>query len=379
MAREKRTEWLGGWIHHGEDGKPYYYLRKKKAGKAYRFALGVHTEEAALKEYKLWETDPENYTPPQLRPATDALLLDLALVSDFLKWSRLSKAEGGKGNTPKWVTQQRLHLAWWILQLDQRQDLRKLSTDTVLSTVQGKPMRAHRLRVLSALFGWLRKHRHVIDPSQDPFFGKIQLPQASPVQESGRSNVVPYKSFMATLKRLMKTPANGWNNNQHWAWGLLIQAGTGWHAEEVRRFAEEGSFDEPPRGADEDVAGVIVTSHKDGKKMHRTQVNAYVFKAAELLRAHGSFDVSRYADAIREAAASARVKPWLPRQLRASTATWAVDSGTDLETIATYLGQRSKSTTLRFYARYGTPRKVPTMTDRMTERTMPKLRLLKNG
>jgi len=43
-----------------------------------------------------------------------------------------------------------------------------------------------------------------------------------------------------------------------------------------------------------------------------------------------------------------------PRGL--SVATWAVDAGADLGTVATFLGHRSASTTRKFYATHATPK-----------------------
>lgn len=375
MARmARRRTWLGGRIHYGRDGKPHFYLWRKRAGKRYRFTLGVHTEEAALREYKRWELDPDGYVPPTQRDPVDeaAPVLDSDTIKRFLTWSARPVEQGGKGNSRDWVGQQRIHLTWWLKTLG-NVDLRRLSAAKILDTAEGISARAHKLRVLSAFYSWLEKRQQSIEVNP---FAKITLPQPEP---SDASRALSYDDVLAVFEALCNPPRRGAklpSRTDHWACGFMIQMATGWHSTEIRRFAESGWIEPPP---DDDCAAVLVTVHKS-KRLHKTRVAPATLSAAEQLkertaRAHGhTFDVKRYREAVKRACEHANVPMFTPRLLRHSVTAWAIDRGDSLERIAEFHGHATKVTTDRFYAKYRAKAKIASPTDALEPR-----RLLKGG
>ncbi|HYE94474.1 MAG TPA: hypothetical protein VEA38_25800, partial [Terriglobales bacterium] len=263
METTKPTTWPGGRIHYGKDGTAHYYIWKKRGGREFKFALGVSSLKVAMKELELWEQDPESYVPPRERiaEATGRVTFDHELITDFVEWSALPKAEGGKGNTKEWANQQRIWLVWWLQTLGNI-DLRRLAPTKVLDVVEGAPARAHKLRVLSMFYTWLMQRKGLVKVTENPFkSGRIQLPQSEPSTET---NVIPFDVFKRVLVRLAnpkRRPGTRHVGNRidHWPLALIIQAGTAWHATEVRRFAESGSIEPPPPNAEAGVVAVLVT------------------------------------------------------------------------------------------------------------------------
>jgi integrase len=369
------ASWAGGRIHIGKDGRKHYYLWKKLGGREFKFALGTN-EKIAFAELRRWELDPLAYVPPGKRVADatvagDGAVFDAELIMRFLVWSGLSKKEGGKENTVVWVNQQRLHLMWWLKALG-NVDLRRLTPKKILDAAEGTGGRAHKLRVLSSFYSWLQRRQQVVSIAENPFASKvIDVPQAQP---SELVKPISYETFTRVLERL-QTPeiregaSRIGNRNDHWAAVLLIQAGTGWHASEVKRFAESGWIEPLPEGAEPDAAGVIVTVHKS-KRQHRTRVATGVLAAAEWLKertakAHGhTFDVRRYAKAVKAASEAEGLEVFTPRVIRSSVATWAVNRGESIERVSQYLGHLTKQTTRVWYAKLASAAKVSTLGDR---------------
>jgi integrase len=58
---------------------------------------------------------------------------------------------------------------------------------------------------------------------------------------------------------------------------------------------------------------------------------------------------------------AANVTPFGAGQFRHTVATWALEAGAPIESIATFLNHQSPETTRRFYATHGVPARVPTL------------------
>src|SRR5215472_129321 len=165
MKRSTRTWDEGcGFIRTDAKGRDVYVIRKQIEGKRYKVSTRAHSAKAAFEQLRRFEADPEHYQP---RGDTrgKAIYLDAALANEFLTWSR-----DVQHNTPKWVAEQKLYLAWWADQLPGC-NLRGLSLhDRILPALERVKARAPRIAVLKRLYSWLRKVQHAISLAEDPTF-----------------------------------------------------------------------------------------------------------------------------------------------------------------------------------------------------------------
>jgi hypothetical protein len=204
--------------------------------------------------------------------------------------------------------------------------------DPVLLDVPGK---AHRIKVLKALMGWLRKVKRV--------------PQARP-EQARRLKAIPRDHFDLALEHLIGPVRDG----------LLVLGGTGCHYSELERFIREGSIEPVPNGA-RDAKAVLMFGHKSGVP-HRVRVGAIVLAAAERLKERGvAWDPHTFNAALRSACAAAKIPVFHAGQMRHSVATWAVNAGADPASVAAFIGHRSVSTLKRFYSTHAAPKRVPTL------------------
>ncbi|HSN13441.1 MAG TPA: hypothetical protein VLT61_02345, partial [Anaeromyxobacteraceae bacterium] len=160
-------KWDGGrkWID--ADGRVTFYIRRSVAGRRYQIRTSATTERAAFEQLKRFEADPEAFDT-RGEERREAVYLDETLTKAFLEWSVAPRKDGGAGNTPRWVGQQRLYLAWWADRL-LRVDLRRASLrDHILPAMKGATCRPQKIAVLKRLYSWLRKVEHRIASAEDP-------------------------------------------------------------------------------------------------------------------------------------------------------------------------------------------------------------------
>ena len=346
----KRGFWSGAWeggrVWRSVDASSLYFIRRQLNGHRYEVSTGATTLRGAMEQLKRFEADPEGYDPRgEVRP--DAIYLDAKLADEFLAWS-----EEEKGNTARWVGQQRLYLAWWADKL-KGIDLRRASlADHILPALRRATARPQRTAVLKVLYAWLRKERHSITAAEDPTLGTITVPQSRPEQLKRRKAVTSDHVNLA-IEHLA---------SERWRDLLRVLAGTGMHVSELERFAATGTIEPLPRdGRAEGASGaIVIPSTKAGDPL-RVAVSAEVLAAAERVLSGGSFDRQHFAKALHSACLAARITPFGAGQLRHSVATWAVNAGADPSAVAAFLGHRSPRTTRRFYATLATPAKVPTL------------------
>jgi integrase len=363
MEKPESKRWDGGYWHLDSRKRRVYVIHKQVNGKRYKVSTRARSEPAAVTQLRRFEADPEAYDPRgHVRP--DAILLDVELADAFLAWSVKPKDQGGRGNTPQWVHEQKLYLDWWAIKL-KGVNLRRLSyEDHVAPAMESAKSKRQRGATLLALYRYLRKEKG-LSLTEDPIHGRLTFGEPEPEQLK-RSKVIPTEHIDLVIEHLTSP----------WRDGLFVQAGTAWHVTEVERFALGGTIEPLPKNAQQEgVAGVLVCPrHKSGDP-HRTRVSAAVIEAAKRLLAHGSFASGHkgrggtaYNRAIRAACAAVKrpdggigIPVFTAGMLRHSVATHAVNTSGSVQAVAEFLGHRTKKTTERFYSTFASVAKVPTL------------------
>ncbi|MGC4113781.1 MAG: hypothetical protein QM765_03795 [Myxococcales bacterium] len=313
-------KWEGGKVWEDSDGRLVYHIFRMIHGVHYRMSTRATTLEGALTELRRFETNPSAYVPGG--EALEPLHLTETLAQEFMDWSR-----DVKKNSETWRYDQARYLKWWGEKLDGL-DLRRVDLGRdVMPALKDANSKPQRIAVLKRLYSWLRLEKHVIAPTEDPTFGQLTVPQATPEQRR-HSKVIPEEHYMTVRERL-KDP--------HWRDGLNILRGTGWHVTELERFARNGLI-ESYQGTDSEVAAVLVVEHKSGKE-HRTAVSELVLHAARRIRARGTFCRRKFAEAIARACDGADpvkeppIDVFTPGRFRHTVATNAINAGADSKAV----------------------------------------------
>jgi integrase len=340
MDKKRGRTWDGGYIRTDSRGRDVFYIRRRIDGKLYDLSTRASSSRAAHDQLRRFEADPEGYKPGG--DLAGDLSLDTDLVAAFLTWSR-----DEKGNTDKWVRDQKRALGWWIRKLDGA-DLRRTGTDTLVDALDGQKARKQKIATLKAFCSWLIHERHKLETSDDPTAGLL-VPQARPEQW------VTVKTFtrdqFAACRAKLETP---------WSDCADVLAGSGWHCSELERFISHGTVERHPM---KEGAWVLSCPRSKGGEPHRTEVVDEVAEAGRRLLDKRTFDYFDFRDALRAAckAADMEVGTVKPGSFRHSVATWAINSGADPASVAAFLGHKSPQTTRRFYATHAVPAKVPTL------------------
>jgi hypothetical protein len=338
--------WDGGYVRRDAKGRQTFVICKMIKGRVFKVSTRTHTISAALEEWKRFQADPRGYVPGGSEHK-EPIYLDEKLAEDFLTHSR-----DVDRNSKPWVRKQKGYLAWWAEELG-GVDLRRanLAHDILAALKKTKDARNHRIAVLKRLYSYLRTVRHVLSAAEDPTFGTLRVPQSSPEQWK-REKAIPKEHYLLAREHLAP----------HWRNPMDIQAGTGWHTTELRRFAQSGQVERyPKRGGAEGVAGVLVCPQTKGGEMLRTAVSEEVQEAAKRLRERGSLSAEKYGLAVKAACKAAGIPVFTPGRFRHSVATWAINNGADPATVAAFLNHKSPRTTRRFYATHAVPTKIPTL------------------
>lgn len=363
MARNRAKtdyldDWKGGYVRVDSRGRKVYVIRKKIGPRRYHVSTGCHTEDAALEQLARFQANPRGYSPAGVAPVegpTPLLLAaiprggvetDESLVGQFLRWSK-----NDKGNTPKYVNEQRQYMNWWTSKLD-GVDLRAATLrDHVLPALEGASSRDPKIRTLKAFYGYLRKVRHLISAHEDPTFGTLAAGQSNPGKRKLKDKSFPKEHYQLAREHLVG----------HWRAGLDVLAGTGWHTTELKRFAEGGDIEALPTGATEGAGVLVCPKAKAGNEI-RTAVSTEVLQAARELLKRASFDLFKFADAVKSACSAAGLKKgFTPGRFRHAVATWAINAGHDPAVVSAFLNHSSPKTTRTFYATHAVPKKVTTL------------------
>ena len=364
ISKQDRAAWeqRGGRIRTDAKGRAVYVIRKQVNGRRFEVSTRCHTLDAALKEWDRFEKDRTRYMPGG-DPGPTPIYLDAEpdedevpkLVREFLAWSKNEKK-----NSPKWVGQQKLYLAWWVDQLA-GVDLRRASLQDDIKPKLGAPKvkcKPQRIAVLKVLYTWLRTEKG-LKAHEDPTYATLKVPQSQPEQHR-RVKAVPADHLALVRAGLA---------SERWRDLLRVLEGTGMHVSELERFAVTGTVEPLPRdGKAEGAAGVIVIPTTKSGEMLRVAVSQDVLDAAIRVRQAGAFDRQKLAKAIKSACLAVAnpdgtfgITVFGPGQLRHTVATAAVNAGADPATVAAFLGHKSPRTTRRFYATTATPKKIPTL------------------
>jgi len=341
--------WDGGYIRLDAKGRKTFIIRRSVNGTRYEVSTRAGTWRGALEQLKRFEADPENYKP-EGEAAPDALLMTEELVQQFLDWSRDEKK-----NSEQWRWTQAWALKWWATKLENLNLRGGVSlVEHIVPALDAEPKnRHHRIAVLKAFYGWLRKVRHEVEPKDDPTLSTLAVPQARPEQWT-KTKVIPKKHYQAVLGALDA------KSQAHWRAAMLVQAGTGWHVTETIRFARGGSIETPPKKR-KGVGGVLVCPQTKGGNQLKTAVSEAVVEAAKELLAYGSFTYGAYTKALTEAAKTAGVPPFKPGRFRHTVATAAINAGDDPAKVSAFLNHKDPRTTRRFYAVHSVAAKVSTL------------------
>ncbi len=362
----KPTEYLDNWkfgfVRVDKKGRRTFIIRVQREGKRPKISTGAHDEKTALEEYERWLQDPDGYRPralgPTGSPGKKPVDLTRELVDEFLAWSA-KKGHHGNGNSVGHVANQRIAMDFWIEHLAGR-DLRRLNLQNdILPPLKNQPQQANRRRTLRSFYSWLRSEDgdsrlKLVD---DPTFKALKVPKADPKRRKKANKAVPWEHLLKVRDAL----------EGHWQATLIVQMATGWHETELARFAKDGSIESYTGPMKTAVAVLICPQHKIGGSF-RTVVEADTLKAAQVLRAYGSFEPKNYSRAVRDVATElarkeakagvpieARLQAFTAGQLRHSVATHMINNGATVYEVATFLNHRSLETTKKFYAIHSIP------------------------
>lgn len=332
MAWTNVEGWHHGRVWRGADGKPVFYIRKRRGAKVYNVSTKCSTLRAALRELDRWELDPEHYSPAG---SEDQLVLNDTLIDRYALWCEAST----KSRDARWREAKRRYLAWWSEKLAGR-NLKTLQLSVIHEALVGASDLAKRIIAIKHLYTYLRTTGQ-LGAAQDPTLDALPVPQSTPSQDGpGGSKVIPQADFTAALALLPEPYADA----------CRMMAGTGCHLSEVIRFASEGTIEAGPPA----ILGFL---HKGGHH-HRIPVEPEVVEAAKRIRARPPLARETTYKAIRRACRDAKVDAWTPGRFRATFATRAIEAGYTPPQVALYLGHKSQATTLGWYATTAVPQQV---------------------
>lgn len=328
-----REKWEGGYVRNGK-----FIIERKIAGKKYELSTRCTTRRAALKHLERFEADPTSYDPNE----TDTeipLQLDEALIDEFYVWHL------GKKGTAKWSNILRSKLEAWANHFAGK-DLRRLDLiDHVKPHLRGATTPHHRVKAIKMLFKWLRQEKGLIKRAEDVTLD-LPVPTIKAAQQTGEAKAVPWAHVKAVVPYL---PA-------HVADVLEFLAVTGWHVEEVRRFAINGLIRDRRASDGPNVVAVVGTLQKNGSKHFTALTHEQTLATAQRIKGRGKvIDNGRLRKHMIRAAAKARDENEKPvpvfqlGSIRHSVATWLVQDGVSLVEVSRYLGHRSVVTTSKFY------------------------------
>ena len=241
--------WVGGRVWEDKAGRRTFIIRKSMRGKRWEVSTRCSTERAAIKALERFEQDPEGFQAGE-DVIADGLALDEKLVDQFIAYSR-----DMKGNTPRWCDVQKRLLDSWRQELAGK-SLKRLDLGRdVIPHLDGVRELKNRIATLKALFGWLRKVRHLITSNQD-CSRDLSVPQAKPAQAT-RSKVISVKDEERLLAALP----------HEWAVRRLLLSKTGMHLTELESFVNGGRVEQ--RGDD----WVLVLPHTKRGPEHRIVIS----------------------------------------------------------------------------------------------------------
>lgn len=322
-----RERWPGGYVRGG-----VFVIERRIRGVKFHFSTHATTLRAAMKQLERFEMDPHGYKPEgEVEP--DALVMTEQLIDEFHEWHLL------KVSRP-WALNVRCLLIDWSNDL-RGADLRHLDLlEDLKPHLKRHPRQAHhRAKSLKVFFTWLRQERGLVTRAQDATLD-LPIPVLKPAQDSGHRKAVPWKVVVAAAQHLPQRTRDV----------LELLAATGWHVNEVRRFAVDGTIRERNAADAPEVVAMLGTRHKSGRVHFTAVVHEQHLEVAKRIRAVGHvIDNGALRKHLKKACAKAGVDYFAMGQLRHSVATWLTQAGVAVADTSRFLGHQSATTTRRHY------------------------------
>lgn len=344
--------WEGGRVHVDSHGRRTFYIRQRYEGKRYEVSTGQHVRAQAMKHLRRWEDDPLAYLQSLQAGPQEPVRLTDDLIAEYGEWIPPSGREPSKA----WLRRRKAELEFWRDTFRGR-DLRHLDPHRDVFRYCGERLKdRHRRSAVKALFTWLRRvPGGLLKPGEGPDLSSLKSLQVSPEQWT-RPKAVPKTDWQKVREKLWnhevksgpqgKSTFHPW---RHFALALDVLGSTGWHVQELKRFIEGGRIEreeDPPEGS----AAVLVCPEAKGGGELRSACSKVALEAARQLLAHGTLSTGKFSHAVGEACKKAKVKVFGPGQARHSAATWMVEAGADLASVAAFLNHKSPATTRKFYS-----------------------------
>lgn len=234
MSRDTRRPWKHAGASLGYVRRGYYWIDKVVHGRRYRFSTRCITPEAALDEFRRWETNPSGYVP---RSAAGTSWDDAAIA--YLK-----HAETIDRNSPAWVAKKEAYLAAFgswsrggsrvFSSLDSftAQDVRDfLAALNAGQVTEQKSGSATFNRALASLKGFMRWAREVGRLTTNRADEEVQLVTEDRSQELPRALAeTVWRPLLAQL-------------DARWRAAATVQLGAGLRYGEVARLTPEAVHD----------------------------------------------------------------------------------------------------------------------------------------
>lgn len=352
MARQRTREtWDGGYIHIRVDGKPLFFIEKRRGKEKFHLSTGCSRREEAQQHWLRFQADPWKYKaemrsgrPDQYSP----LYLTEELAQEFTVWQLKTK-----GVSRKHAKEVGERLAAWVEDLHgvdlRRSNLRDHITPALNSR---KTMRGHRISTIKVFFSWLRKTKHLLISAEDPTLD-LPVPKAIP-EKRKRRKALTLEHVQTAMDHLGPVHRDM----------LTVIAATGIHFTELERFvgSPESEIDYRKR---ETTIAVLVLRHKNRDMVQVAITDPDVLSAAERLRKLGRVPrelppgstrddfacrkLPRINQAIAWVCERAGVPVFRLGQMRATVGTWLNERGMTKEQVAAFLHHKDPRTTARFY------------------------------
>lgn len=332
-----------GWPGYVRGG--VFVIEKRIGRKKFHKSTRCTSLRAALKQLERFEADPSAYDPATAA-ADGALVLDEKLIDEFHAWhlEHVSRP---------WALDVRRLLVEWANHF-RGADLRRLSLVRHIEPhLKDAAQQHHRVSALKKLTKWLRKTEK-LKRSEDVTLD-LSVPKMGASEET---KDMPFELVVETFPHLDLAMRDV----------VQVLAATGWHVNELRRFASEGVIRERTEHDEPEVMGVIGVVHKNSllkrnREKHFTKlVHAEHYDAAKRIRERGHL-IDR--GAMRKRMVKAAEAVTLERRksdpkalaapvvhlgsFRHSVTTWLAAGGLSDAQVAKYVGHKSEEMARKHY------------------------------
>lgn len=359
--------WSGGRTYLGKDGRTVFWLDRSWNGKRYGIALDVGSKREAEAELALFLRDPSLYVErreAKRKADEEKVVLGVHLVDQFQEHLRKL------GRDERHVRGARHYIDWWIEQLGEGTDIRKVELKDLRRCVKTvATAKRNRIASWKIFCSYLREELAILPRGEDASLD-LHAPPGKPeklVREKGYP-IERIERLYAAISA-WESKRCGWEGKtpdvQSVRDCLLLHAKTGMHQSEVERLAKGGGKIAEVEG-EEEIAGTITFVHKSGY-VHTVSVDLQTLRAAQRLQQRGSAPADSYIRKVLDRAAKESGLEMIRfGELRHSFTTWGRTvgelvrpngKGVSVEEVAAVLGHTNVRTTRLHYD--GT--KVPPM------------------